>query len=312
MLAKNLKGRLFWVKRKVRLMLSKEKFSYYNQQGLIPAPQESQEDFIRRAEFCLNLKEELSTHLDVVPPFIDAACSKEILNDAAIITEPLYGIAPSWVPVSFSNQQLKPWHGGCAWIFQLSENSPLASFLQLRTTFSTQNRLLGIYERSELIAHELSHVGRMAYQEPIFEEFFAYQSSDSWLRRRCGPIIQTPQESLFFILLLALVLIANLALPTNMSGSALFWLWGINMTPFLLVFAALARLTLRQRQLTLARKNLYKLLLNETKTQHLLYRLTDGEIRLFAKLPPDRIRAFIAEQAINSFRWQFLTHLTQI
>ena len=92
-----------------------------------------------------------------------------ILDEASFKTKELYGIQPTWTPLFFNNYQLAPWHGGCAWIFQLTENAPTAALLQLRAPFRHQPTYLNLYRRDELIAHELSHVGRMMYQEPQFE-----------------------------------------------------------------------------------------------------------------------------------------------
>ena len=90
----------------------------------------------------------------------------------------------------FSNERLAPWHGGCAWIFQFAEGLPTAALIQLRQVFSRQPTFLGIYHRDELLTHELVHVGRMKFEEPRFEELFAYETSTSAFRRWFGPLIQ--------------------------------------------------------------------------------------------------------------------------
>ena len=116
----------------------------------------------------------------------------------------IYGFAPHWVPLFFSNYQLAPWHGGCAWIFQLNDNTPYAAFLQLRSAFRTQKRYLGMYERTELIAHEMAHIGRMMFEEPEFEEIIAFQSSTNRFRRFFGPLFRSSKESMLFVIVLGL------------------------------------------------------------------------------------------------------------
>lgn len=270
----------------------------YNREGLFPGPSESEEAFIRRAEFCLNLRKNWESLEQRDLPFeIDDAATKEILHHTAHKTEELYGIIPTWVPLFFSNYKLAPWLGGCAWIFQLTETSPTSAFLQLRSAFKRHPIYLGIYDRNELIAHELSHVGRMMYEEPRFEEFFAYQSSPSTFRRWIGPLFQSSKESFFFVLVLAMVLIANLALHSNV--------W-INIIPVLLILMGLVRLSIRHNQMAKAHSKLKQFIHNHHHARHLLYRLTDKEIISFSKWTTEEIKKYINSEANTSFRWRFL------
>ncbi len=195
------------------LVLDREKMLYYNREGLIPGPLENEEEFVKRALFCLNLKEELKKSSELDLPFNSIETSNdEILSDPFKTTLKLYGIAPSWVPLFFTNYQLAFWHGGCAWIFQLNNTTPFSALLQLRSNFTRKKKYLGLYERDELIAHEMSHVGRMLYEEPKFDELLAYQTSPSSFRRWFGPIAQSSRESFIFVLVLGVVLFTNLAL----------------------------------------------------------------------------------------------------
>ena len=143
----------------------------WNAQGFIPGPDESEKAFLERVAFCLSLEDHLVEIVGAQFPFeVNDLKSKEILENVLTMTQELYGIQPRWVPLFFSNYKLSLWHGGCAWIFQLNEETPTAAFLQLRACFRNSLNFLGIYQRKELIAHELAHVGRMLYQEPQFEE----------------------------------------------------------------------------------------------------------------------------------------------
>lgn len=277
-----------------------------NQLGLFPGPEESQEDFFARAHFCQNLRQEMMQIEADLPFKSEESASHPILEEAFQRTEALYGIRPDWVPLFFSNYQLAPWHGGCAWIFQLSDQTPTSAFLQLRAQFQRQASYLGIYKRSELIAHELAHVGRMMYHDPQFEEFLAYQSANSQFRRFLGPVVQSSQETLFFILLLGVIFIASLALLTMETWASHTWILGLQLMPILILGLAFMRLCRHHLILRQCRQKLNELYQSEQTAQHVLYRLTDQEIRLFSRFPIKQIRDFVLDQQEERFRWRFL------
>ena len=53
-------------------LLSDDKLLIYNEKGLIPGPEEKEEDFLLRAEYCLHLRERLANQnlfdLETQPP----------------------------------------------------------------------------------------------------------------------------------------------------------------------------------------------------------------------------------------------------
>lgn len=286
-----------------------EKWKTWNKQGLIPGPIETEEEFETRVAYCLELKNTLakSTELDISFKIEDEK-TKHLLQEAFPLTEKLYGIAPDWVPLFFSNKKLAPWHGGCTWMFQLTENSPTACFLQLRSHFYYAQTFLKIYDRTELIAHELAHVGRMTYQEPKFEEFFAYQSASSscrssW-RKVFGPMIEHPRESLLFVLFLTLMI--------GVDGASLFFsietlslgLW-IKGFFFTWIACGFIRLFFRHKTYSQALFSLQKLY-GEERGRHLLYRLSDSEIKQFSCFSSEQIKNFIDNASKKTFRWLFL------
>lgn len=292
------------LKKKVEKM---NQWTECNIQGFIPGPTETEEKFLERVSFCKNLEQHLSASKSGFPFQANDPQSKEIVSEAFDLTEKLYGIRPNWVPAFFSNYQMSPWHGGCAWIFQLDAHSPVSAFLQLRAKFLNDSTFLKIYKRKELLAHELAHVGRMNYQEPQFEEMFAYQSSSAKWRRFFGPIVQSSKESLYFILLLGLAVIADAALitfPNQINSISIL----IKLIPILVLLLALGRLYLRHRIFEKCKTKLASLF-GATKGQHLLYRLTDKEIKHFSKSSLSSIQTFIEGSSKSSFRWKFLKTL---
>jgi hypothetical protein len=289
-------------------ILTLKQWQEWNEQGFIPGPEESEVAFQERVIFCQNLQQNLVQTVGTNLPFeVNDSQSQEVLKEALPLTQNLYGITPSWVSLFFSNYQLALWHGGCAWIFQLNEQTPTAAFLQLRARFRHSSNFLGIYQRRELIAHELAHVGRMLYQEPQFEEFFAYQSSSSRWRRWLGPIVQSSKESFFFILLLGFVILSDFAL-LSLGPKMATIAWGIKLLPVIFIVLALSRLIWRHQTLKRCLQQL-ETLFSPQLARQFLYRLRDDEIKQFSQFDSSQIREFIDKAAEQSFRWRFLKML---
>lgn len=280
-----------------------------NAQGFIPGVNESEEAFEQRVEFCLHLQKKLSENAQIELPFQSSdQASQSIMEEASDLTKYHYGMHANWVLTFFSNYQLSPWHAGCAWIFQLDALSPTAAFLQLRSNFRQNKSYLGIYNRSELISHELAHVGRMMYNEPKYEEILAYSSSPARLRRFFGPIIQSSKESLFFIFVLLATLMIHLALFSESSIFASHPVFWLPFLPVALILFAFVRLVLKQMNYKRCLKKLTDFFQNEQTAKHLIYRLTDKEIDLFAKSNPAKIRDYVQSEQTHFFRWKFLAN----
>ncbi len=157
-----------------------------NRQGLIPGPEESSDDFRKRVEKCLK---------------------KGISPDSALLqacgnTQILFDVRPTWVPLTYSDSGLAPWHGACAWIYA----TPLHATLQVRKRWKEKEKSWG-YSREELLSHELCHVGRMAFEEPQFEEVLAYRTSSPGYRRWAGPMVQSSGEAMGFLALVMFLLL---------------------------------------------------------------------------------------------------------
>ncbi|MGZ3633819.1 MAG: hypothetical protein ACXWM7_06040, partial [Parachlamydiaceae bacterium] len=250
----------------------------YNQIGLIPAPDETEETFCARVTQCLSLKEQIvhdqTLQLPFKPSFEKA---EKVLEEAYPTTQLLYDIQPSWVPIFFSNHQLAPWHGGCAWIFQFQTEGPRTAFLQLRKAFARQKTYLNIYPREELVAHEMAHIGRMMFNEKQFEEIVAYRTSASRWRKWLGPLVQSAFESLFFmIFLLAIFFLDSYLLVMHHFEAYLSLVW-LKLLPLGLLCLALLRLWKRHRVFQRCRNQLISILNSPTFADHVLYRLSDKE-----------------------------------
>ncbi|MGA8164188.1 MAG: hypothetical protein WB791_04075 [Waddliaceae bacterium] len=285
--------------------LTDEQLLSFDSMGLIPGPKEDAGIFLKRAHYCLQLHAEFENIVDEKFSFsINETVNRQYLKKPLERTHQLYGIKPRWIPLFFSNYRLTPWHGGCAWIFQQTEDSPIGAFLQLRRAFKQQSRYLSIYHRDELAAHELSHVGRMAFQEPRFEEFFACCTSNFSFRRWFGPIIQSSWESVLFVLILLLVFLVDVSL-ISIGLERWYWtaMW-MKAIPLAMAIFACGRLWWRQRQFSLCLHNLSTIVSDNNRATAVLYRLTDAEIIAFSRMTAEEIKKAIEKK--DSLRWRLI------
>lgn len=281
------------------MQLNDDKLLEYNSLGLIPGPQESEEEYAKRVEYCLHLKEILSKdHGSIIPAEVMEVDNRPITEDAWEITRPLFGIAPLWTPLFFSNHQLAFWHGGCAWIFRVAEASPLGALFQLRRSFKKKATFLGYYQRKILLAHEGVHVARMAFEEPKFEEVLAYMTSESHFQQFVGPLAESSKETALFVLLVFTGLLMAL-----MAGTMVWpmWLVGINILPWVLIIGAFARRIYRQKQLARCLVNLQPIV---DQPNHVVCRLTDKEIIDFSSMSPEQIKKYALES--SELRWKVI------
>lgn len=261
-------------------------------EGILPGPGETEAEYIERANYCLNLRATFKNS-------VDSGFQNQVLEPVSPQglerVEKLYRIRPSWIPFFFSNYRLPFWQGGCAWIFQQTESSPVAAFFQLRQVFRTGDTYLGIYPRDELIAHELCHVGRMKYEEPRYEELLAYRTSAFPFRRYWGPLFTTAAQSGIFALLLLLILMLDLTTLFFQPElyNAIQW---IKLLPFAWIGWLVFDLVQRQRRFAKCLQIL---------PEEMLYRLTDREIDLFSKLNLAEIQEYGQRQ--NCLRWKLMT-----
>lgn len=278
----------------------------WNRRGLIPGPDESEDTYLERVNHCLHLREKLQ--LD--PDFVQAT-TDEVLKQPLVQSRCFYDSAPDWIPIVFGNKHLAPWHGGCAWIFQMQENGPLGAFIQLRKAFLKAKRYLGLYRRDELMTHELAHVGRMAFEEPVYEEILSYQSSDSWLAKNFGAILESSVESMIFVLTLALILAIDIVTLFYDQPSPAFWMF---LLPIGMVCYGTWRLWRKKRRFAKCKFLFHQALQDPQKVQGVIYRLTDKEINAFSQMNLQQMLTYVKDQKERSLRWRVIynAYLTTI
>jgi len=282
--------------------LIEENLLKWNQMGLFPGPLEAPEEFVRRVRYCLDLMHTLAEeNNELIPGSTVEHADRELTFEAWKLTQSSYGFAPLWAPLFFSNYRLAPWHGGCAWIFQVRTDTPLGALFQLRREFKTKETFLRIYHRYVLLAHEAVHVARMAYEEPKFEEFLAYRLSPNLFQRVAGPLVQSSRESGLFFLLIVLLLVLDVAsLSFGVFVTPLVWL---HAAPVIMVMMALARLWVRHGQLNT--------LINTLRTvsaypEAIACRMTDREIIDWGKMSSQEIVTHAKKLSESSLRWRVI------
>lgn len=191
----------------------------YNSQGIFPIPNECEQGFVQRAKTLLEDAPKENRKADFVQSLL-----KEV-----------YDIAPSWVPIIFDDKGLHFWEAGCTWY----ENDINTGYIQLKKKLEEKKTLFAIYDRDEILAHELVHAVRLPLQSKRFEEIFAYLVS--WyiakkknqgicskffilFRTTFGPLFFTPFETSSFLLLTLITTFCTLFIPFFSFGTDLDYL----------------------------------------------------------------------------------------
>jgi hypothetical protein len=195
------------------------------------------------------------------------------------VVEKLYGFSPDLIAVFFSKKGLPFWHGGVTWVRE--DGTPI---VQLQKKFATEKAFFG-YPLEEVAVHEALHAFRADFSGDRFEEILAYQSSKSLLRRRLGPLFRFSWEPWVFLCTL---------IPPWFTLFGYFF-------PFGFLAWRWIRLKRDDRLFKAALASLQEIFLTENPL-HILVRMSEEEILLFAKGEKEDLRSYIEKQ--TSLRWQ--------
>ena len=118
-----------------------------------------------------------------------------LFSEARERTRELYGFAVDWAVGFYLDSGVGKLWGGCAW----HDESSGRTLFALRGSFRTRDRFW-VYDRTELMAHELCHAARTPFGDdwPL-EEFFAYRTSGRRLRRYLGNCFVRKFDALIFL-----------------------------------------------------------------------------------------------------------------
>jgi len=131
---------------------------------------------------------------------------RAVYGEAEAVTDRWYGFRIDWAPGFYLNERLGFLWGGCAW----SDDHTGESLLIVRKAFKTRARWF-VYGRTELLAHELCHTAHQTVEhDSPLEEFFAYRTGESRLRRYLGNCFLRDADALIFMAPSLLLLTAQL------------------------------------------------------------------------------------------------------
>lgn len=255
-----------------------------NSHGIFPAPLENAEDFRQRLLKEYAYVQKISDEAvqknskiilwqtpdgsDKIEVRSDAVIERELFEPAFEITRNLYDFAIDYVPGFYLFEKVGLLWGGCS-IYD--DETEMKVFL-LRPAFRNKKRFL-IYDRTELIAHELCHCARQVIHDHDIEEYFAYQTSRSLLRKYIGNCFTKEFDALLFLLPALLLPIAQTVKSFVWTPLPLLPFWGFlgGVLGFFLFRNQKCRNTINK-----ARKNLQKISGNP---EAVLFRSTLGELK---------------------------------
>ena len=224
----------------------------------------------------------------------------EIIHEAAAVTEKLYHFSINWVPGFFLSKSVGLLWGGCA--IHIPEEH-LTVFL-IRKNFAARKRWF-IYRREELLAHELCHAARNPLKDFVFEEFFAYQTAPSRIRRYLGNCFRTQLDALLFVLPVMLLLAVQLVdtFTSFRMPVWIFWIIALACPAFMLIRNQFARNVFYK-----ARKAL--LAVPGAIPEPILFRCTRQEIKAIAGKCGDAagLMDYIQARTSSELRWKVISN----
>lgn len=287
-------------------MLQDSELLTLNIQGFIPGPEETESSFIKRVNLTKELFEDPKFFFEErgkTPPF---QLKDKLLNpDRQWAKSSLlncFGISAAFFSAYFSDEKLKVFQGAATWIINIEDIS--LPILQLRKSLK-KGRFLKIYELEDILAHELSHFARAGFNQPKFEEFFAYFTSSGFVRKYFGPLAISSTETFLFLLFI-LISLGNQYLGILFSQKIfdiLFLVFGYLASK--MIFLGFVRLGYRRWIFARCFKKLFSLFKTKEKALSVMFRLTDKEIKTFSKKESSYILAYAKEMKDN-LRWKVL------
>lgn len=243
--------------------MDREKLLALNAEGLIPGPNETAESFAERVEATQKF---FRDQKDVFPPAVWDWPREQLKT--------LFDFSPRWCAASGSSKGLTPWQAAATWI-----DVKRIYLIRVRSS----GWLSRLVDRSEVLAHEAVHASRAAFDEPKYEEFFAYLTSSSRWRKVMGPLFRKSIEALLLMGLLGMGVMAQIL---EVVYDAEFFSCGWFFLALFLCFGWSLRLMRSRIQIEKAARRLAMLVKDPKMIRPALFRMTDQEIdRLASHLP---------------------------
>ena len=274
--------------------------------GVIPGDGESSEQFFSRAQRTFDVQRQLfnsltlegkETIFDGIEVDIARKMDDCLLNDARELTWKMYSFKVEHIPGFYLSKSVGPLWGGC---LIGDPDIDLAVFF-LRNVFKDKEKWL-FYSRTELGAHELCHSARYAINDPALEEYFAYQTSSSKLRRYLGNCFISDADALLFVLP---VLLLPAAQFMQMMFFPRMWVFPFWIAAFCYPCYLLFRNHRAHRMARKARKALQNA--GIVSADAVLFRMTSKEIKEVGSLnTPEEVLQYIKNKSASELRWQVI------
>ena len=273
--------------------------------GFLPRRGESAEQFFRRVETILGIHREFEAELAAAGEVgvyglqlrSQDRIPDEIIGEAEEVTDRLYSFRTRHVPGFFLSRDVGLLWGGC---MICDPDHPLSVFL-IRGAFRKRQRWL-FYNRRELLAHELCHSMRQSLEEITLEEYFAYQTSPSRLRRYLGNCFIREYDEIWFVIPALLLLLAQVAQSFWLPRLPVWPCWPVALASpaFLLIRNGISRRLVKRAAKKLA-------VFGVAKPSAVLFRLDREEIRRIGAMEqPGEFEQYAAERKESDFRWAIL------
>ncbi len=274
--------------------------------GFLPQPGESAEQFAERVESILTCHADFDRQLseygkltvfDSIEVSETEKIDPQLLSDSGDVTWELYRFRSTHVPGFFLSRSIGALWGGCL----IGDPDLNFSVFLIRNIFRFRERWL-FYRRTELFAHELCHSMRMDLHETTLEEYFAYQTSPSPLRRYLGNCFIRDLDAVLFVLptliLLAAVMVRDFAFHALPVWP--FWILALIYPAFLLLRNARSRSIVKRAEKKLASFGVEDI-------SPVLFRCTREELLALGKLDSrEDFDQFRLEMAQQELRWKII------
>lgn len=209
--------------------------------GIIVGPGETIDDFKKRITTASKTLTEIEKELvdngeyELYKGMViknDLRIPTKFLDQECDITQKKYKFSINWVPGFFLSKSLGFLWGGCSISFPVEQ----FSVFLIRKSFKEKKKWL-IYDRSELLSHEICHVARAPINDNPYEEHFAYAVSNSKLRQQIGNCFQSQIDALIFIGPVFMLLAAQFyqIFSNTMFSLIPFWLFAASSPSYLLI-----------------------------------------------------------------------------
>lgn len=144
-----------------------------------------------------------------------------LFAEAGETTERLFSFRVDWVPGFYIDPRFSWLFGGCAF----SDRDDFFALFIIRKAFATSPRWF-MYNRRELLAHELTHIARIALDAERYEERFAYQTAETPFRKKYGGVFRSQADSFTLVISTLLLVGAQVTQSLWLPGLPvwLFWL----------------------------------------------------------------------------------------